>query len=535
MKTGLWLRRAVGVLAVAVLYASASAVVWADDTAAAGRAARLNDAEGQVQISQGGETLADPALVNTPIFEGMQVATGDDGRAEIQFDDGSLVRIPPDSSLTLTSLKAGGDTEILLESGMGYFELQGNQASLMRVRFASNVVTVSGFTVLRLKLDDGPGALAVFSGNAHLDGTNGASMDLHGGQSVALSDLTLAESIEPDSWDAWNSDRDQAQTTSDVGSTPATSNVADANNPAWNDLNSDGTWYDVPDQGYVWSPYEASNAGFDPYGQGYWMFTPGYGYVWVSGYSWGYKPFQCGAWNWYNSFGWGWAPGGCNPWWGTGGGWVFNIGYLPPWYRLPVRPRPIRPLNPRPMDHTVRVGLHMHPINPPIAVSRRELSGTTGLPPREPDHPVQIGGVIANPVRPTAPRTVSGGPVIGTTHGTPVPIRPVNRSPVMGVNPVSGTTISPRPVYPPARAGYLPAPGYGTSRPGYAPAPQPGGGRAPGYAPVPRPGGSGGGTYRPPSAPRPSGGGGSHPAPSGGGHPSGGGGGSHPSGGGSHK
>jgi hypothetical protein len=39
------------------------------------------------------------------------------------------------------------------------------------------------------------------------------------------------------------------------------------------------------------------------------MWTPGYGYIWVSGYEWGYTPFQCGTWNYYDAFGWGWAPG----------------------------------------------------------------------------------------------------------------------------------------------------------------------------------------------------------------------------------
>ena len=48
-------------------------------------------------------------------------------------------------------------------------------------------------------------------------------------------------------------------------------------------------------QGYIWSPYDAANAGFDPYGIGNWMWTPGFGYIWASGYPWGYMPFQCGA------------------------------------------------------------------------------------------------------------------------------------------------------------------------------------------------------------------------------------------------
>ncbi len=57
----------------------------------------------------------------------------------------------------------------------------------------------------------------MFSGNAHLDGTGGASLDVKGGESVALNSLSLAEAIEPDSWDTWNSDRDQALTSGRCG------------------------------------------------------------------------------------------------------------------------------------------------------------------------------------------------------------------------------------------------------------------------------------------------------------------------------
>ena len=188
------------------------------------------------------------------------------------------------------------------------------------------MVTTSGFTVLRVAMDNPPGKLAVFSGNAHLESGNGAvAVDLHGGESIALnganpSGYEVAESIEPDSWDSWNSDRDQALTAEAATQTGASTDLGESQNPAWNDLDANGNWYDVPGQGYVWSPNDAASAGFDPYGNGDWMYTPGYGYLWVSGYPWGYLPYQCGAWNFYDGFGWGWAPGmgGCMPWWCMG-------------------------------------------------------------------------------------------------------------------------------------------------------------------------------------------------------------------------
>jgi uncharacterized membrane protein YgcG len=373
-----------------------------DQTQAAGqpaRAVRLSYVDGQVTLSQGGQVLAQQAVANAPLLEGMQLTTADSGKAEIQFEDGSVARLSPDSSLTLQALQGAGATGnavLMLNSGLAYFEFQGGgQAGQMSVEFGDAQVTTSGFTVFRLGMDNPPGQVAVFSGNAHLESAAGnVAADLHGGESIALNaaspaNYQLAESIEPDSWDEWNSDRDQTLTAEAASQTGATANLSEPQNPAWNDLDADGNWYDVPGQGYIWSPYEASSAAFDPYGYGNWMWTPGYGYLWVSGYPWGYMPFQCGRWNYYNSFGWGWAPGlgGCSPWWGSGFYGGPNYGIVPPGYR-PI-PRPIlprRPINGKPI--------------PLLTVNRSPVTGGFPLPARNRNAPVTIGGSTVVALRP---------------------------------------------------------------------------------------------------------------------------------------
>ena len=380
-------------------------VLQAGDATPAARAVRLSSVDGQVQLAQGNQVLADEAVANTPLFAGTRVTTGDDGRAEIQFEDGSVARLSPNSSLTLTMLRGqdgNGEAEIALESGLGYFELQGTgQSGTIRVKFSDSVVTAGGFTVMRINLDSPPGELAVFSGNAHLERGGAMTVDLHGGESVALigsdpSRYTLAESIEPDSWDTWNSDRDQVLTSEAAAKTGATKNYGDNSNPAWNDLDASGNWYNVPGQGNIWSPYEASGAGWDPYGNGYWMNTPGYGYIWASGYPWGYLPYQCGMWNWYDAFGWGWAPGmeGCSPWWGMGGYFGPNIGNGFGGYRPPLRPHPPR----RPL------GGRAQRANTLIAVNRRPVGGSTALPARDRAAPVTIAGQTVQPLRPLGAR-----------------------------------------------------------------------------------------------------------------------------------
>jgi hypothetical protein len=372
----------------------------ADDATPAARAVRLSSVDGQVQLSQGKQVVAASAVANTPLFEGTTVTTAEDGRAEIQFEDGSVARLSPNSALTLTSLRgagASGEAEITLEGGLGYFELQGGGlAGPIKIAFSDSVATASGFSVLRVNLDTPPGELAVFSGNAHLERGTAVTVDLHGGESVVLngndvSRYTLNEAIEPDSWDSWNSDRDQVLTSESAAKTGATKDYADSGNPAWNDLDSNGNWYNVPGQGNIWSPYEAGNPGWDPYGNGNWGYSPGYGYTWISASPWGYLPYQCGMWNFYDSFGWGWAPGigGCNPWWSGGGYFGPNIGVGYGGYHPPIRPRPpLHPFGGR--------GL--------IAVNRRPSSGIGSLPARDRTGVVTIAGHPVIPMHPLSSR-----------------------------------------------------------------------------------------------------------------------------------
>ena len=540
-----WLKPAAGIVGLALFFA-ASGSMQAQDTDTPHqpnpnmRAARLSYVEGDVALTQGNQILADPALVNTPVFEGTKIATKEDGRAELQFDDGTVARLSPNSSLKIMALHQEGNTgkaELMLESGLGYFELEGNTSSnQVSTRFGDSAVTGSGFTVIRVDLDNPPGEIAVFTGNVHLERGTYLSLDLHGGESVALNgadpnQYNLSETIEPDSWDAWNADRDQELNSQETARTAATGSQPNSSNPAWGDLDANGNWYNVPGQGYVWSPNEASNEGWDPYGCGNWVWTPQFGYVWVSCESWGYLPYTTGYWNYYDGFGWGWMPGYGYPWWFTGG-WGWNIGTRPARYNPPHRPHggPVHPVEP------IRRGGFYQP-NPVVAVNR-----IPSIPLASPAHrvgrPVTIGGSTVEPMRPLTPRPVynhetmtgSGRALLGGTNGggrtgynpwanSPEPSRRGSGTMPAGgagyhpplISPYSGVGGTYRP---PAASPYA----GGVSRPS-APAPAPrmsgGGGGGGGHVSAPSGGGGGGGHV---SAPSGGGGGGGHvSAPSGGG------------------
>ena len=407
----------VTLLATSAVWAAATPVRAVDDDLSSGaakrsdaQAARLSSAEGQVRVVQDGQVIADPAYSNLPLFEGSQIVTGNDGRAEVQLEDGSVARISPNSTLTFSVLQrqgTGSKTAIVLNGGLAYFELQPSTAEhSLTVSFGSASFSASSFSVLRLTLDTAPGELAVFSGNVHLERGDSLQLDIHGGENVALdaSDATrynLAESIQPDSWDSWNADRDQVLNAAAAERTSATSGYVNSQGVGMSDLDANGNWYDVPGQGYIWSPFDAQagGAGWDPYGYGRWVNYPGYGYIWNSGYDWGYAPYQCGLWNYYDNFGWGWAPGeSCMPWWGLGGGgWGYNVGNGPRGYLPPRRPTP-GPIRPHPGGAHSLVAANIVPVD-----RRGGRTVNMGSYVR-PAQPVTIAGHTVTPLRPVAPR-----------------------------------------------------------------------------------------------------------------------------------
>ena len=420
-------------------------------TGAAGgnaRAVRLSSVDGQVQVVEDGQVIADPAYENLPLFEGTQVVTRNDGRAEIELEDGSVVRLTPNSTVTLSVLSGSGataHTEIVLNAGQAYFELQpSTQDRPVQVDYGTTAVTPTSFSVMRVNYDAQPGVMAVFSGQVHVTRGTALDLDVRGDQTLSLdaqdaSVYNLADNIQADSWDQWNSDRDAALISEQSDKTPATDQNAGQSGgqsagqmPGMSDLDANGSWYDVPGQGYVWSPYDAQGAGadWDPYGYGYWTSFPQYGYAWVSGYNWGYAPFNYGRWNYYGGFGWGWNPGGGNsPWWGRGGGWQSNVGTGPNGYLPPQRPRhgaggvgtagtgtsgvgsggtarPVGgPMTPHVGGSGAALAVNQRPLHPPILVDHRPQSGVNAYLGFQPGQPMVVGGRIVSPLHTIAPRS----------------------------------------------------------------------------------------------------------------------------------
>ena len=315
--------------------------------------ARISLLNGDVSVRRGDSGELSAAALNGPLVVNDHLATGQSGRAEIQFDWGNMIRLGPDTEVRLGELEdrrylvqvAVGTTtfRVLRDSGADV-EISTPTVSVRPAEQGSYRVTV--FPDGRTEITVRAGHAEIFSPRGTETLAAGRTMEARGTPSDP--EFMINAAIPQDDWDRWNVDRDRVleRTSSYRYVSP---DVAGAE-----DLDSYGRWTTDPQYGNVWVPNE--DPGWAPYRDGRWMDEPYYGWTWVSADPWGWAPYHYG--NWYmSSFGWAWYPGplyGRHYWrpamvgffgWGGGIGAGFgfgfgNVGWVPlapyerfrPWY-----------------------------------------------------------------------------------------------------------------------------------------------------------------------------------------------------------
>src|ERR1700674_2002793 len=68
------------------------------------RIVRLSDVQGTVQINKNSGLGYENAFANLPITQGTQLRTRENGRAEIEFEDGSTLGLTPNPSIEFSTL-----------------------------------------------------------------------------------------------------------------------------------------------------------------------------------------------------------------------------------------------------------------------------------------------------------------------------------------------------------------------------------------------------------------------------------------------
>jgi len=276
------------------------------------RVVRLSEVQGDVQIDRNTGQY-EKAFLNLPLTQGFKLQTRNDGRAEVEFEDGSTLRITPNTVISFPqlSLRDSGAkvSTVHLQEGTAYVNFAGAKDDEFTLTFAHEKLALPHSAHLRVEMADTAATLAVFNGDVQVEGDSGTvAVSKNHTATFDLTDddhHTLAKNLEPDPYDAWDKQQDQYHQQYASQSYNSYSPYAYGTS----DLNYYGNFSNVAGYGSLWQPYFAG-AGWDPFMNGAWAFAPGFGYGWVSGYPWGWTPYHYGSWVYVPSYGWGWQPGG---------------------------------------------------------------------------------------------------------------------------------------------------------------------------------------------------------------------------------
>jgi hypothetical protein len=298
------------------------------------RQARIRHAEPMVSIERAAEATAEEAMRNMPFLPGDRLFTDGSGRAELQLDDGTILRVDSGSKLDF-----GDDARGLafrLWSGGLYIEAGRDPGELL-IQTPGGDVEPRRRGVYRLDVAQGEVRLSVYEGEAVLDSGRGQVTVGDGERSYAVRGesperVERFDRREQDEFARWNDERarqDPYYASDDRRYLP------EEVYPYAGELQDHGSWRYEAEIGFVW--YPAVAAGWRPYADGQWVWTH-YGWTWVPYESWGWATSHFGRWGWSPGMGWYWIPGGVwGPAWVS---WAVGPEYVG-WCPLGWRDRPV--------------------------------------------------------------------------------------------------------------------------------------------------------------------------------------------------
>ena len=269
------------------------------------RIARLSFIEGHVGFQHPNEVDWTDASVNLALQPGDRIYTGTDGRAEIEFDEGSVLRLAETTDVELVSMSESL-MQIRVLLGLCTLTRNGNVAfdiSTPAASFRTLHQGVYRFDVTETGASDGivrKGSMQASGGNFAKKVDKGELIHV---ETSDQSTPVISQYEGRDGWDEWTDRR-----TADEVAYVSTKYVPDYVYMGVSDLDRYGRWVDIAPYGYGWAPYSVG-AGWSPYWDGRWCYRPYWGWTWVSYEPWGWLPYHYGSWYFSTGFGWCWLPG----------------------------------------------------------------------------------------------------------------------------------------------------------------------------------------------------------------------------------
>ena len=356
------------ILAILLLMFSAGAPPAAADTSHA-RIIRLSLVQGDVRFAREahGDPLADSnatwetAAPNLPIRQGYVLST-DKGRAEVEFENGTLAFLKENSVLEFYDLSLKDDsrtTRLVLRQGTASFYVNPSGSEYFSVTGGDFTVEADSRSAFRLDNFDDGSTVENFKGHVsvlhHKDTTRldkGQSLSMKAGDDSLLSVGQLAPEDDFDLWVLGRIEKVSAATSAALQYTGSSYYA-----PGFADLYGYGAFSNCGGYGYGWRPFGVG-LGWSPFTNGQWFMDASFGPTWVSTQPWGWAPFHYGGWLFDASCG-GWF---YSPPYGYGYGYPGGVSGRKP-------PRIIHP---------------PHPIYHPVTAVFVRQGGKTGIVPMHP-------------------------------------------------------------------------------------------------------------------------------------------------------
>jgi FecR protein len=276
----------------------------ADQSGPAPGVARVSVIQGSVSSQRGdnGEWVA--ATVNTPIAVGDRVSTGPDGRAELQLDSANVLRLSNNATAKIANISRE-NIQVQIGQGLVTYAVTRPGEANAEIDTPNAAVHPDGPGEYRIQVNSNSETeVIVREGSADITEPQG-STHVNAGQMITIQgtdnpEYKTTSAPGEDAWDSWNMDRDHR-----ITSAKSWHNT-DPYYTGSEDLDTYGTWSEVPDYGPVWIPQQTPN--WAPYSSGRWVWEPYYGWTWVSYEPWGWAPYHYGRWFVYGGS-WVWWPG----------------------------------------------------------------------------------------------------------------------------------------------------------------------------------------------------------------------------------
>src|SRR5579859_6963082 len=163
--------RICSIVALIVLMLAATGV-WADTHV---RIVRLSYLQGDVSVDLGQGSGSQRAVLNMPLVEGARVWTGGDGQAEVEFEDGSTVRITPNTGLEFVALglrdSGARVNTISVAGGTAYVDVPKlARDDEFTFQLPNRSVTLTHSVHFRIDMDGMEAHLAVIKGQLDVNG-----------------------------------------------------------------------------------------------------------------------------------------------------------------------------------------------------------------------------------------------------------------------------------------------------------------------------------------------------------------------------